>query len=132
MQPIHLVALFVAVISNQVIAAPISISCNGNGLDPHTGRVATAVVLTFAFEFDPLAQTMDLTEGAPKRVQLHSVKISDGLATGSDGQWIYEINRIDGTATLRADLDNDPQSKRLGIGGNYYKGTCSVRGIAKF
>lgn len=132
MQIRHLVALTVAVISVPAIASPISITCNGNGLHPQTGRVVTAGVSTFGFEFDPRAQTMIVTEGTPVRLPLHSVNISDGLATGTDGEWIYEINRIDGTATLRANLDNDPESKRLGLGGNYYKGTCNVRGVSRF
>ncbi len=114
------------------LSTPISIACNGSGLDPQTGRVAIAGVMTFGFEFDAQAQTMVVTEGATGRVPLHSVKISDELATGTDGKWIYEINRIDGTAMLRTNLDNDPESKRLGIGGNYYKGSCNVRGVAKF
>lgn len=127
-----MLVLVFAVFSTSAIAAPISITCNGNGLDPVTGRVATAGVMTFGFEFDPKEQTMDITDGSPSRIKLQSVRITDGLATGSDEKWIYEINRIEGTAAIRTNLNNDPQSRRLGLGGYYYKGTCTVLGAPKF
>ena len=84
----HLVALGLAASAVSVAASPIAITCNGSGLDPGTGRAAVAGVMTFAFEFDPQAQTMIVTEGAPKPFPLQSVKISDGLVTGTDGKWI--------------------------------------------
>jgi hypothetical protein len=85
--------------------------------------------MTFGFEFDQQAQTMVVTEGVPERRRLAKVQITDNLASGTDGEWIYEVNRIDGTATLRS---GGPEVARYGLGGNYYKGNCAPKGAAKF
>jgi hypothetical protein len=121
--------LVTAFACSAVSASPINITCNGSGLDGR-GRVATAGIMTLGFEFDPQAQTMFITQGAPERKQLRSVVITDGLASGTDGEWIYEINRIDGTATLRPPPDSE--AGRKGLLGDFYRGNCTVRGTAKF
>ena len=115
-------------------AAPIRISCNGTSLDPQTGRASSSGVVVFGFEFDAKTQGMAVTvyDGEAKRIPLRAVKITDGLAIGSDDKWVYEVNRIEGTATLRINTDTDPDALRQGLTGNFYKGKCSVTGKAKF
>lgn len=125
-------AIATAFLATPAFCAPIAVTCNGLGLDPRTGRQAVAGTMTLGFEFDQSAQRMAVTRGAPSRIELLDVRISDSMASGSDGKWVYEINRIDGTATLRADLKTDYESERLGLGGNYFKGTCARAGTAKF
>lgn len=120
-------ALLLCLLAVDAVAAPVAITCNGTALDPRNGRQTIAGVMTFGFEFDQQAQTMVLTEGGHGRVDLQRVRITDGLASGTDGEWIYEVNRIDGTATLRS---GGPEVARYGLGGYYYKGNCSPKGAA--
>lgn len=113
-------------------AAPVRIVCNGSVLDPITSRPAVGGVTVFGFEFDQADQTMALIEGAPARTALGAVAISDNLARGSTGRWLFEVNRIDGVLTIRTDPSGDTQSARTGITGNYFKGVCAPPGAAKF
>jgi hypothetical protein len=117
-------ALAVSLAAGAASAAPVRLLCNGNALDPATGHVVTTGLMSFLFAFDPEAQTMAITRGALSTPQLSDVKISDKVAVGSDGLWLYEIDRIDGIATLRLDPEHDAKSKRDGSAASYYKGTC--------
>lgn len=127
----RLAALF-CLVPAAAAAAPVAIDCVGRGVDPRTGRQASAGQIRFSFEFDEARQTMVVTRGAPTPLQLADVSIDRSRATGSDGKWVYDVNRVAGTASVRADLAHDPESARLGLGGDYYRGDCASAGTAKF
>ncbi len=108
----------VAILFVVVDAHAVSITCNGKSMHPVTGRIVGAGTITFDFDFDQQTQTMHFVDGVNRR-PLESVSITEGLAKGADSEWIYEINRIDGTASVRANLRNDPKQAALGMGGDY-------------
>ena len=113
----------------QASAAPVQIVCNGTFLNPQTGRPIGGQLTTFAFLFDQQTQTMIMTEGADGRVPMTQVSITETSAKGVNKQWVYEINRIEGVATIRS-ISED--ATRYGITGNYFRGTCATSGQAKF
>jgi hypothetical protein len=121
-----------SIIALPALASPVSVVCVGRALDPQTGRQVIAGNMTFAFEFDESTQRMAVTEGVENRKELEAVSITPQIASGSDRKWIFEINRISGIASVRTDLAHDPQSARLGLGGDYFRGECAKREAAKF
>lgn len=115
------------------MAAPVAITCTGPALDPLSGRPLNGRALTFGLEFDQAAQAMTLTEGGTNGPEpLKAVRVTDSMASGSTGKWIFEVNRIDGTATNRLDLAADPKARELGMTGNFFRGTCAEKGRGKF
>lgn len=111
-------------------AAPIAITCNGSFLEPTSGRPIGGQLITFGFEFDQQTQTMSMTEGSETPAPMNKVVVTSASAKGVlDDKWVYEVNRIEGTATVRA---IDGKSLKYGLTGNYYRGTCAPTGTARF
>lgn len=104
-------------------AAPVSITCNGPLYA--NGRPAGSRIYAFRFQFDQANQTMTLEDQALKQVS-----VTDALASGrSKDEFIWEINRIAGSAVSRAD---DEYSRKNGLNGAYFRGICAIAGQAKF
>jgi hypothetical protein len=124
---------FIAVLllSSGASAAPVAITCNGPLLDPLSGRAITGRPVTFGFEFDEAQQAMTLTEGGSRGPEpLRDVRITGGLARGSTGKYVMEVNRVDGTATSRIDPRYDETANR--IPGILFSGTCATKGQTRF
>jgi len=116
--------------SLQAVAAPVAVVCNGTAVDAVTGWPVPGPAIVFAFEFDQAKQTMAVTQGAPARLELAAVHISDSMAKGfQPGRWRFEVDRITATAAVYAD---DAQSQRLGATGAYFRGACAPAGKAQF
>ena len=129
----RLYPLLFVVVASPCLAAPISVICNGHGLDPQTGRQAIAGVMSFSFKFDEDQGTMLVQEpGAVSPQFLVDVSITPSMARGSDRRWVYELNRVDGTVSMRADLKYDAAARQFGLGGDYFRGTCAKTGATQF
>ena len=121
--------------SMTAIASPVQVVCTGTMFDAKTGHQMAndSKALTFTYEFDQANQTFADIEtrrdGSPFRESLDNVSISDALATGHNktARFNIEINRIEGTLTVRFDQTMNQLGKEPVV-----KGNCAPTGKAKF